>query len=91
MTQAATRIASYDEIIACPLFRAGYDEIWRALEPAVDVRWNDMEQTSYERGRQFGIYVLTEEKQRVPLSKGALAHPRAKLLLMLAMRERAVL
>lgn len=91
MAQAPTRPASYDEIIACPLFRTGYEEIWRALEKAVDVRWSDAEQESYDRGRQFGIYVMTEEKRHVPLAKGNLAHPRAKHLLMMAMIERAVM
>ena len=50
----------------------------------------DPEQLSYERGRQFGVYVLTEERQRVPLMKGVFASPRAKILLMMAMREGAL-
>lgn len=89
--QTDTRGATWDEIIGCPLFRAGYEEIWRCQESAVDVRWSDAEQLSYERGRQFGVYVMTEERQRVALTKGGLVHPRAKLLLMMAQREKAVL
>jgi len=91
MAQAATRRAGYAEIISCPLFRQGYEEIWRAKEHCIDCRWRDEESLSYERGRQFGIYVLTEEQQRVPLMKGALAHSRAELLLMMAFRSGDVL
>jgi len=91
MVQAATRTADYQEIVACPIFRMAYDEIWRGEGSSVDRRWSDAEQLSYERGRQFGIYVLTEEKQRVPLMKGPLCHPRASLLLMMAFRSGDVL
>ncbi|MEN6306022.1 MAG: hypothetical protein ABFD96_25075 [Armatimonadia bacterium] len=91
MAQAALRQASWDEILACPLFREGYDDVWRGDGPAVDLRWSDEEQLSYERGRQFGVYILTEERARVPLMKGALPSPRAKLLLMIAMRSGDVL
>jgi hypothetical protein len=55
MPQALTRVASWSEIISCPLFRLGYDEIWRLHGSAVDIRWSDEERLSYERGRQFGI------------------------------------
>ena len=91
MVQAATRQASYDEIISCPVFRSGYEHMWRGDEPRVDRRWGDDEQLSYERGRQFGAYVRTEEGEHVPLMKGGLAHSRAKLLLMMAFRSGDVL
>jgi hypothetical protein len=91
MAQAATRQASYSEIISCPLFRDGYEQIWRAEENRTDSRWSDAEQLSYERGRQFGIYVMTEEERHVPLMKGGLCHPRASLLLIMAFRSGAVL
>jgi len=91
MAQAATRAASWSEIISCPLFRAGYEEIWRGEGCSIDIRWSDEEQHSYERGRQFGIYVLTEEKRHVPLQKGSMPHPRATTLLMMAMHSGDVL
>jgi hypothetical protein len=89
--QTAERVATYDEIIADPLFRAGYEEIFNGLQSAADIRWNDQEQLAYERGRQFGVYVRHVEEERVPLVRGYLAHPRAKLLLMFAMRDGDVL
>ena len=85
--QANTRPASYDDIIADPLFRRGYEEIWRGDENAIDRGWSDNEQLAYERGRQFGVYVQAEGEGRVPLSRGYFPHPRAKLLLMLAFRD----
>lgn len=88
--QVQERTASWDEIICCPLFRRGYDEVWRSEPFAVERSWDDPEQLSYERGRQFGVYVLTEERQRVPLMKGVFASPRAKILLMMAIREGAL-
>jgi hypothetical protein len=91
MPQAATRQSTYSEILACPVFREGYEEIWRAEATAIDVRWSDEEQLSYERGRQFGLYVLTSESQRVPLQKGSMPHPRAVVLLMMAFRGGDVL
>lgn len=91
MTQTAERQASYDEIIADPLFKEGYAEIWNGLEAASDIRWSDAEAEAYERGRQFGIYVKLQEEEKIPLVRGYLAHPRAKLLLMMAMREGDVL
>lgn len=89
-SQATTREASYEEIIADPLFKAGYDEIFQGLEPAVDIRWSDEECWAYERGRQFGLVVRDSEGRRLPLLSGALIHPRAKLLLMMAMLKREV-
>ncbi len=91
MVQAAVRQASWDEILACPIFRTGYEQIWRGDASRVDRSWGDDEQLSYERGRQFGLYVLTEEEQRIPLMKGALPSSRAKLLLMMAFRSGDVL
>lgn len=91
MAQAAVRQGSWDEILACPVFRSGYEQIWRGEACCVDRRWGDDEQLSYKRGRQFGLYVLTEEEQRVPLMRGALPSPRAKLLLMMAFRSGDVL
>lgn len=91
MVQAAVRQASYDEIISCPAFRSGYDHAWRGSEPRLDRRWGDDEQLSYERGRQFGIYVKAEYGEHVTLSKGGLPHSRAKLLLMMAFRSGDVL
>lgn len=91
MPQAATRSASWSEIVSCPLFRIGYEEVWRGEGSAVDIRWSDEEQLSYERGRQFGMYVLTEEKKHVPLHKGSMPHPRATTLLMMAMHSGDVL
>lgn len=91
MAQAATGQSSYTEIISCPLFREGYEQVWRAHVHAVDRRWSDAEQLSYERGRQFGIYVLTEEQRHVPLTKGGMCNPRASLLLMMAFRSEDVL
>lgn len=87
MTNAATRTASYDEIIADPAFKRGYHEIFDGRECCVDVRWGDEEALAYERGRHFGIWVKHQEGQKVPLVRGYLAHPRAKLLLLLAMRD----
>lgn len=91
MVQAATRQASYAEILADPVFREGYEEIWRGEATSIDIRWTDEEQLAYERGRQFGIYVLTSEGTRVPLTKGSLAHPRAQTLLIMAFRGGDVL
>jgi len=87
MVQAVERSASYDEVIADPLFRAGYAEVWDGIDPAIDLGWSDAEQLAYERGRQFGVVVRQQEGERVPLAKGALPHPRAKILLMMAMRD----
>ena len=89
--QYQPRAASCDEIIADPLFKAGYSEIWRGEEPAVDVRWSDAEQLAYERGRQFGVTVKAQGMGQVPLTRGYLPHPRAKHLLMMAMLDGAVL
>jgi hypothetical protein len=86
-TQASVRAASYDEITADPLFKRGYHEIFAAARNAVDRSWSDAEQQAYERGRQFGTVVLMQGEGRVPLTRGYLAHPRAKLLLMMAMRD----
>lgn len=91
MVQAVERRATYDEVIADPLFRAGYAEVWDGQQPAVDIRWSDAEQLAYERGRQFGVVVKQQEGERVPLVRGYLAHPRAKILLMMAMRDGDVL
>jgi hypothetical protein len=91
MTKAQTRAASYDEIIADPLFKAGYAEVWDGIDPAADLGWSDAEQLAYERGRQFGVVVRQQEGSRVPLVRGYLAHPRAKILLMMAMRDGDVL
>lgn len=84
-TQAQSRPASYDEIIADPLFKCGYNEIFDGAGHAVDRRWTDSEQLAYERGRAFGTVVLMQGEGRVPLSRGYLAHPRARHLLMMAM------
>lgn len=91
MTQAAIRQASYSEILSNPVFREGYEEIWRGEASSIDVSWSDDDQLAYERGRQFGIFVLTSEETRVPLMKGSLPHPRAQTLLIMAMRMRDVL
>lgn len=91
MVQAAMRSANYDEIISCPVFRSGYDHAWRGSSPRVDRSWGDEEHLSYERGRQFGIYVKSEEGQHISLMRGALPSSRAKLLLMMAFRSGDVL
>lgn len=91
MTQANTRCASYDEIIADPLFRAGYAEIWEGAERSCDARWSITEDLAYERGRQFGVYVRMQGEGQVPLMRGHLPHSRAKLLLMFAMKDGDVL
>lgn len=91
MVQAAVRQASYDEIVSCPVFRAGYDHLWRGSAPRVDRSWGCDEQLSYERGRQFGIYVRSEEGRHISLMSGAFPSPRAKLLLMMAFRSGDVL
>lgn len=83
--QTATVDTSYGAIIADPLFKAGYNEIWDGIESRVDVGWHPAEEESYGRGRAFGIYVKAMGQGRVPLSRGFLAHPRALHLLMLAM------
>lgn len=83
--------ASYDEIIADPKFKEGYWEIWDGLLAALDIRWSEAEQRAYERGRQFGTVVMGLDEGRVPLTRGYLAHPRAKLLLVMAMRSGEVL
>lgn len=85
--QSGERRATYDEIIADPLFRAGYDEVFQGLEPACDVRWSDMERLAYERGRQFGQVVRRDEGVRIPLTRGGFVTPRARLLLLLAFRD----
>lgn len=77
----------YETIIADPLFKAGYGEIFRGEDAAVDIRWSEAEQAAYGRGRQFGAYVMDMGEGRVPLMRGVLAHPRARLLLMMAMRD----
>lgn len=87
----ASRGASYDEIIADPLFRRGYAEIWRGDVARASLDWSDAEQEAYERGRMFGAWVRHVEEEQVPLVRGGLAHPRARLLLMLAMRDGDVL
>ena len=75
----------YDQLIADPLFKAGYREIFDGVDGAVDVRSSEEETLAYVRGRDFGSFVRTYEGCHVPLSRGALAHPRAKHLLVLAM------
>lgn len=85
--QVAERRATYDEIIADPLFKVGYEDFWRGQPSSCDFRWSDNEQLAYERGRHFGVYVKQFEEERIPLVRGYLVHPRAKLLLMLAMRD----
>ncbi|MBS3927699.1 MAG: hypothetical protein KGZ55_09955 [Sphingomonadaceae bacterium] len=90
-TQADVRAASYEEIIADPLFKRGYDDIFHAREPARQLGWDDKEQLAYERGRQFGVVVAGLGEGRVPLVRGFQAHPRARLLLTLAMQSREVL
>ena len=89
--QALSRKASYDEIIADPLFKQGYHEVFDGQESAIDTRWSDLECEAYERGRAFGVVVRHEGEGRLPLTKGYLAHPRAKLLLMMAMKDGCVL
>ena len=91
MSNAVAVRADYGLIIADPLFKAGYNEIWDGLEPAVDIRWSDAETEAYERGRQFGVVVKTQEGVRLPLTRGSLTSPRAQLLLMMAMRAGEVL
>lgn len=91
MSQALTRAASYEEIIADPLFKAGYHEVFDGLAAAADIRWSDAEQLAYERGRQFGEVIARDEGARLPLTRGYLAHPRAKHLLMMAMIDGDVL
>lgn len=83
--QNAERAATYDEIIADPLFRRGYDDYFEGRGGSADFCWSDEEQLAYERGRHFGVYVKHVEEERVPLSRGGLPHPRAKLLLLMAM------
>lgn len=85
--QVAERPASFDEIISDPMFRAGYEDYWRGHPSSCDIRWADQEQLAYERGRHFGVYVKQFEEERIPLVRGAMPHPRAKLLLLLAMRD----
>jgi len=87
MAHAAVRQAGYDDIISCPAFRKGYDHVWRGSPPRLDRGWTGAEHRSYERGRQFGAYVKLEERRHVSLMKGALPCPRAKLLLMMAIRS----
>lgn len=91
MAQAEMRQASYSEILSNPVFREGYEEIWRGEPSSVDASWSDDDQLAYERGRQFGLFVLTSEESRVPLTKGSLPHPRAQTLLIMAFRMRDVL
>lgn len=89
--QRDARPASYDEVIANPLFREGYAEIWLGLEQAIDIRWTPEDQEAYERGRAFGLYVREADGGRVPLTRGFLPHPRARHLLMMAFIDGAVL
>lgn len=89
--QTATRIASYDEIIADPLFKRGYAEVFDGIECASDIRWLDAELEAYERGRQFGQVVKASGEGRIALTRGYLAHPRASFLLMMAMISKDVL
>lgn len=90
-TQASMRPASYDEILANPLFKRGYHQVWDGQENAIDARWSDDEQLAYERGRHFAWVLKREGEEKCPLSRGYLAHPRAKLLLMMAMIDEDVL
>lgn len=87
MLQTVVRQAGYDEIISCPAFRKGYDHVWRGTPSRLDRGWTGAEHRSYERGRQFGAYVKSEEGRHVSLMKGALPSPGAKLLLMMAIRS----
>jgi hypothetical protein len=50
-----------------PLFRLGYGEIWRGDESAISPLWQAEDLEQYKAGRSFGLYVLTEAKQHVPL------------------------
>lgn len=91
MTVLAVRAAGYDEIIADPMFRRGYDDGWAGRPGGGDCRWDDADQLAYERGRHFAAYVRASDGAKVPLARGYLSHPRARLLLVLAMRGGDVL
>jgi len=81
----------HEVILADPLFREGYFEIWRGLEPACDVGWSEAETVAYERGRQFGVVVHTSYGAPLALQRGSLVNPDAKRLLILAMQSGEVL
>ncbi len=91
MTPASCRAASFEEIIADPLFKKGYGDGFEGREWCRDVRWDDAERLAYERGRQFGVVVAGLGEGKVPLVRGFTAHPRARLLLSMAMQSGEVL
>ncbi len=82
----AIRPAMASELLGDPLFKAGYGEVWNGHEPGFDRRWMPAEQEAYERGRLFAHWVRDYEGRHIPLARGYLAHPRAVLLLTLAMK-----
>jgi hypothetical protein len=86
------RKTDLDVVISDPLFAKGYDEVWRGREAGHDRNWEPEERRAYDRGRQFAIYVRDyDEGTRVPLRKASMAHPRARLLLMIAMKDQLVI
>lgn len=87
MAHAAAKREGSSEIISCPVFRAGYDHECRGRAPRIDSSWSNAERISYERGRQFGAYVIAEEGRHIPLTLGGLPNSRANVLLMVAFRS----
>lgn len=85
------RAASTEEIIANPMFRQGYDDGFCDDSWNASYRWDDGEQEAYERGRQFAAVVRGLGEGRVPLTRGAMVHPRARVLLAMAMQSGEVL
>jgi hypothetical protein len=79
------------DIIANPLFKRGYAHGWTGEEPTSDRNWMPDEQRAYERGRMFASWLQGEGEDRVPLTRGFLAHPRAETLLLRALHVGDVL
>jgi hypothetical protein len=89
--KAELRTVTFSDMVADPLFRTGYEEIWRGEDHAVDIRWSDNEQLAYERGRHFGLYVKGEDGRRVPLiGRSGGLNPRAQVLIVAAFRDGAL-
>ena len=92
MSQAAEHSAvDHGAVLADPLFRIGYGEVFAGQEQAINVCWSEAERCAYMRGRQFGAYVRLMEEEKVPLKCRGMAHPDAVRLLILAMRGGDVL
>lgn len=72
-------------LLADPLFRKGYGQVFDGVEIEDDIRWSEGERLAYRRGRDFGHVVMQSEGQHLPLTRGGVASPTAAALLARAM------